>query len=51
VKDGFVTGICTPLHLGNSTHVWDIKIYNEQQKLVCISRHTVAVLALNKIKE
>lgn len=42
--DGFVTGTCTPLHTGNSTHVWDIKIYDEKEKLVCVSRLTVAVL-------
>lgn len=43
-RDGFVTGTCTPLHTGNSTHVWDIKIYDEKEKLVCVSRLTVAVL-------
>ena len=41
---GFVTGIASPLHLGKSTHVWDIKIYNEDEKLVCISRLTVAII-------
>ncbi len=41
---GIVTAVCTPIHLGGSTHVWDIKIYNEAQQLVCISRLTVAVL-------
>ena len=44
VKEGFVTGICTPLHIGLSTHVWDIKIYDEREKLVCVSRLTVAIL-------
>jgi 1,4-dihydroxy-2-naphthoyl-CoA hydrolase len=44
VKEGFVTAIASPLHLGNSTHVWDIKIYEENEKLVCVSRLTVAVL-------
>ena len=44
VKEGFVTGIASPLHLGASTHVWDIKIYDEKQKLVCVSRLTVAVI-------
>lgn len=39
-----VTGIATPLHLGNSTMVWDIKIYDGDEKLVCVSRLTVAVL-------
>ena len=33
-----------PLHLGKSTHVWDIKIYNEAEKMVCVSRLTVAVI-------
>jgi len=43
-RQGYVTGVATPLHLGGSTHVWDVKIYDEQQKLVCISRLTVAVI-------
>jgi 1,4-dihydroxy-2-naphthoyl-CoA hydrolase len=41
---GFVTGVATPLHLGANTHVWDIKIYDELEKLVCVSRLTVAVI-------
>ena len=41
---GYVTGIATPLHLGKSTHVWDIKIYNEDEKMVCVSRLTVAII-------
>ena len=44
VKQGFVTGIATPLHLGNTTHVWDIKIYDNSEKLICVSRLTVAIL-------
>ncbi|MBP6432673.1 MAG: hotdog fold thioesterase [Ferruginibacter sp.] len=43
-RKGFVTATCTPLHIGASTHVWDIKITDESQKLVCISRLTVAIL-------
>jgi 1,4-dihydroxy-2-naphthoyl-CoA hydrolase len=43
-KSGIVTGIASPLHLGSSTHVWDIKIYDEREKLICISRLTVAIL-------
>jgi 1,4-dihydroxy-2-naphthoyl-CoA hydrolase len=43
-KSGFVTGVAIPLHLGASTHVWDIKIYDEREKMVCVSRLTVAVL-------
>ena len=43
-KEGLVTALCTPLHLGKSTHVWDIKITDENEKLICISRLTVAIL-------
>jgi len=43
-REGFVEGIVIPLHLGSSTHVWDIKIYDEKEKLICISRLTVAIL-------
>ena len=44
VTGGSVTGKCTPLHLGKNTHVWDIKIYDNAGKLVCISRLTVAII-------
>jgi 1,4-dihydroxy-2-naphthoyl-CoA hydrolase len=43
-RDGYVTGIASPLHLGASTHVWDIKIYDDLNRLICISRLTIAVL-------
>lgn len=43
-REGYVTGIAAPLHLGNTTHVWDIKIYDEREKLVCVSRLTVAII-------
>ena len=41
---GIVTAIAKPLHLGNKTQVWEIKIENEVGKLVCISRMTMAVV-------
>jgi 1,4-dihydroxy-2-naphthoyl-CoA hydrolase len=43
-RHGFVTGMATPLHLGNTTHVWDIKIYDDAERLICISRLTLAIL-------
>ncbi len=43
-RSGRVTGICTPIHIGASTHVWDIKIHDEREKLICVSRLTVAIL-------
>jgi 1,4-dihydroxy-2-naphthoyl-CoA hydrolase len=43
-RSGFVTANCKPIHLGGTTHVWDIRITDEENKLVCISRLTVAIL-------
>ncbi len=45
VRSGFVTATATPLHIGNSSHVWDIKIADENEKLVCVSRLTVYILS------
>ncbi|HOV45128.1 MAG TPA: hotdog fold thioesterase [Ferruginibacter sp.] len=50
VRSGFVTATATPLHLGKSSHVWDIKLVNESGLLVCVSRHTVAIVDFDKIK-
>ena len=44
VKSGTVTGTARALHLGRSTQVWEIRIEDEQGKLVCISRLTMAVI-------
>ena len=44
VREGLVTGITRPIHLGRSTQVWEIKIYNESGQLVCIGRITNAIL-------
>ncbi|MFZ6011300.1 MAG: hotdog fold thioesterase [Bacteroidota bacterium] len=44
VQSGYVKGITKPIHIGKKTQVWEIRIMNEQQELVCISRITMAVL-------
>ena len=44
VSKGFEYGTATPIHIGGKTHIWEIKIVNEQGKLVCISRLTMALL-------
>ena len=49
VRSGLVTGIATPIHVGRTTQVWDIKIYDADEKLVCISRLTVAVLEAKNV--
>lgn len=43
VREGYVTAVARPLHLGGQTHVWDVRIYDEKEKLICISRLTVAI--------
>jgi 1,4-dihydroxy-2-naphthoyl-CoA hydrolase len=44
VREGFVKGVTRPIHVGKKTQVWEIRIVNEEQELVCISRITMAVL-------
>ncbi|MCE7059131.1 hotdog fold thioesterase [Dyadobacter sp. CY343] len=48
VIEGFVYGTVRSIHLGKTTHIWDIRITNEQDKLVCISRLTVAIVNANR---
>jgi 1,4-dihydroxy-2-naphthoyl-CoA hydrolase len=45
---GFVSGVAKPIHLGRTTQVWEIRITDEQDKLCCISRLTMAVIELKK---
>lgn len=47
-RDGVVTAVATPIHVGRKTQVWDIRITDEQDKMVCISRCTLAVVAINR---
>ena len=44
VREGLVIGTATPLHVGRTTQVWNIQIVDENDKLVCVSRLTMAVL-------
>ena len=48
IRDGAVTGIAAPFHLGRSTHVWSIEIKNDAGQLISVSRLTMAVLAKEK---
>lgn len=45
VSSGFVTGVAKPLHLGKTTQVWEIRIYNEGRQLVSAARLTIAIIA------
>lgn len=44
-RDGYVYAKCMPLRLGRNTHVWDIRITNEHEELICISRLTTMIIA------
>jgi uncharacterized protein (TIGR00369 family) len=43
-RDGIVTATATPLHKGRTSMVWDIRITDEEDRLICISRCTVAIV-------
>lgn len=43
-RSGMVTGVARPLHIGKRTQVWEIRILDDEQRLVCVSRLTLAVL-------
>ncbi|MBD1558999.1 hotdog fold thioesterase [Vibrio sp. S9_S30] len=43
MRKGTVTGTASPLHLGISTQVWQINLVDEQERLICTSRLTIAV--------
>lgn len=45
VTEGVITGITRPIHIGRTTQVWQIDIFNEAGKQTCVSRMTAAVVA------
>ena len=46
VREGLVTGTARPIHVGRQTQVWEIRIEDDRQRLVCVSRLTLAVIPL-----
>ena len=44
MRDGIVTAVAEVVHHGKSTMVWDIRVRDEQESLVCISRCTIAIV-------
>lgn len=44
VREGIVTGMTRPIHIGRSTHIWEIEVRDERGKLTCISRMTASVI-------
>ena len=45
VKKGLVTAVTSPIHIGHTTQVWQINIFNELGKVTCVSRMTASVLS------
>ena len=48
VRSGRVTAVARPVHMGRTTHVWDIRLTDDNGKLSCISRLTIAVVPLGE---
>jgi 1,4-dihydroxy-2-naphthoyl-CoA hydrolase len=44
VMSGWVTGTARPVHIGRTTHVWQIDLRNDEGELSCVSRLTVSIL-------
>ena len=44
VSSGQVTGTARALHLGGRSQVWGIEVRDEKDRLVCVSRLTIAVV-------
>ncbi len=44
VREGLITGVTRPIHLGRSTQVWLVELYNEAGKPTCVSRMTASVI-------
>ena len=43
MRTGLVTGVARAVHVGRTTHIWDIRISDEKGRLVCICRLTTAI--------
>jgi 1,4-dihydroxy-2-naphthoyl-CoA hydrolase len=48
VTEGLVTAVCSPIKISGKTHVWEIKIFNAENELCCISRFTAMVVPKRK---
>ena len=44
-QSGWVTGTARPVHIGRTTHVWQIDMVNDAGEMTCVSRITMAILA------
>ena len=50
-REGTIRAVGRPLHVGRTTQVWEVKVYDEEGRLVAASRCTLAVVPLEPAKE
>ena len=43
-RGGTLTAVGVPVHVGRRSQVWEVRITDEEEKMVCVSRCTVAVV-------
>lgn len=48
IRSGLLRALATPAHVGRSSSVWEVRITDEQDRLVCISRCTLAFVPLDR---
>jgi uncharacterized protein (TIGR00369 family) len=46
-KSGMVRAVATPAHIGRTTSIWEIRISDEEGKLICLSRCTLAFVPMS----
>ncbi|MEJ1966283.1 MAG: hotdog fold thioesterase [Gammaproteobacteria bacterium] len=51
VPGGLVTATARPFHIGTRSQVWHIEIHDDRQRLVCVSRLTMAVVERRAVPE
>ena len=49
-EGGVVRGVTRPVHIGNRSQVWNIELFDDQSRLVCVSRLTLAVIKLHNAR-
>jgi len=49
MTSGHVTGTVTALHVGLSTHVWDVRLHNPYGQMICVGRLTTAIVESNAV--
>lgn len=50
VSSGFVTGTASPIHLGKRSHIWQIELKNDENKLSCFVKLTMAIKKRAELK-